>query len=315
MSQDRPQQQSDDADIVRWFQAIGPPPQGQAPTHLRASVRAQIEQRRARSWLWGWLPPLWPSAVVPALAAGLALSLAVNIWWGIAWRDTPPVTLQAAQRPLPTYQFLTGIQGVTTPGVTVATRTVSDQLIGLGFAPQDARITLFRAGILYTDTLAALHRGAMEVAVQRVQALGNTLNTAQPPGALPHYLHTMQTLLHEQQYPGEELAKFLALFESLYETEYGRATEAPEVLLFRLGAWLENMALAAAADDRTALRQAAAVQYFRSLLPKLAAPPEVLRAFEQMQPLVTAQAMTEHDVRTLRGLIQNVQQVLGALPG
>jgi hypothetical protein len=155
----------------------------------------------------------------------------------------------------------------------------------------------------------------MEVAAQRIQALTNTLNTAQPPGVLPHYLHEMQTLLHRQQYPGEELAKFLALFESLYEAEYGKTAEAPEVLLFRLGAWLENMALAAAADDRTALRQAAAVQYFRSKLPQLAAPPEVLKAFEQMQHLVTARAMSEHDVRTLRGLVQNVQQIFGALPG
>jgi hypothetical protein len=125
----------------------------------------------------------------------------------------------------------------------------------------------------------------------------------------------MHALLQRQQYSGGELAKFLALFEALYETEYGKTAEAPEVLLFQLGAWLENMALAAAADDRAALKQAAAVQYFRRLLPKLAAPPEVRQAFDQMQPLVTAQTMTEHDVRTLRGLIQNVQQVLGALPG
>jgi len=315
MPQDRPPQQSDDADIVRWFQAIGPPPQGQAPTHLRASVRAQVEQRRARRGLWAWVLPQWPSVVLPALAAALALSLAVNIWWGVAGRVAPSAALRAAQRPVHAYQFLTGIHGVTAPGVTVATRTTPDQLIGLGFAPQDARITLFRAGILYTDTLAALQRGTLETAAQRLQALANTLHAVQPPGALPHYLHEMQTLLQRQQYRGEELAKFLALFEALYETEYGRTAEAPEVLLFQLGAWLENMALAAAADDRTALKQAAAVQYFRRLLPKLAAPPEVRQAFEHMQPLVTAQTMTEHDVRTLRSLVQHVQKILGVLPG
>src|SRR5262245_36810695 len=127
MSQDRPQQQSDDADIVRWFQAIGPPPQGQAPLHLRAGVRAQVEQRLARRGLWAWAPQLWPSAVMPALATGLALSLAVNIWWGVAGRASH----SAAQRPAHAYQFLAGIQGVTAPGVTVATRTTTEQLIGL----------------------------------------------------------------------------------------------------------------------------------------------------------------------------------------
>src|SRR5262245_61017929 len=107
MPQHQQHESHDDTDIVRWFQALGPPPQGQAPPHLRASVRAQIEQRQARRGIWAWLPQHWPAALVPALAVGLVLSLAVNVWRGLGTRISgiPPAP------PVQAYQFLQTIQG------------------------------------------------------------------------------------------------------------------------------------------------------------------------------------------------------------
>lgn len=39
-----------DDDVRAWFQALGPPPRGQAPSDLRAHVQAQIAPRRRRRW-------------------------------------------------------------------------------------------------------------------------------------------------------------------------------------------------------------------------------------------------------------------------
>ena len=48
----RKHEHSDDADLRRWFAALGPPPTGRASPLLRASVLAQIEQRRTRHGIW-----------------------------------------------------------------------------------------------------------------------------------------------------------------------------------------------------------------------------------------------------------------------
>jgi hypothetical protein len=306
------QEQSDDLDIRGWFKTLGPPPTGQAPPHLRASVLAQIEQRRARRGLWAWLPQGWPAAWAPALAAGLVLSVALNVWWGMARRDAGQ---PLAARPAPVYQFQTGIQNAKALGTGVSTRVATgDQRAGLGFGPQDTRITFFRLGLIYADALATLRRDAFDAAAQRLDILARGLDSVQAPHVLSQYLSTLQTLLRSQRYTGEELAKFLALFEPLYEAEYATGKDGVEVTLFRLGAWLENMAIAAAASDQMSLRQEPAVVYFRQALTQLGAPPEVLTAFEQMRRLVTTQTMTDRAVRTLFALVQDVQKVLGAVP-
>jgi hypothetical protein len=306
-----PQEPHDDADLIRWFQALGPPPPGQAPPHLRASVRARIEQYRVRRGLWAWLRQPWPGGLVPALATGFVLSLAVNIWWGLERPDTKALT---EQKPAYTYQFLQTIHGASTPGSLVASRpAVSARPTGLGFALQETRVIYFRQGWLFADALAALHSGASQVAVQRLDTLTKSLQSLQAPQALYRYLEEMRALQQQQRYTDPELASFLALFETLYESEYSQDQDPTAVPLFRLGAWLETLALAAAAGDAAALRQAPAVDYFRQALITLDAPPELLQAFADLQRLASSPAMSAVELRTFRQLVQQAQQTLGAL--
>jgi hypothetical protein len=195
----------EDADIIRWFQALGPPPQGQAPPHLRASVRARIEQQQARRGLWAWLPPPWPAVLVPALAVGLVLSLAVNIWWGIG-RQAPATLTQPP--PLQAYQFLHTMPGHAALGTLVASRpALREQPVGLGFALQDARIVFTRMGILFADALAALHGGVPQVAAQRLDTLARALGSVRAPPALLQYLGEIQSIQQSQRYASAELAK------------------------------------------------------------------------------------------------------------
>jgi hypothetical protein len=184
----------------------------------------------------------------------------------------------------------------------------------LGFALQEARVIYFRQGWLYADALAALHSGEPQVAVQRLETLTKALQSLQAPQALYRYLEEMRALQQQQRYTGPELARFLALFETLYETEYSQDYDPTSVMLFRLGAWLETLALAAAAGDTTALRQAVpAAYYFHQVLTTLDAPPELLQTFTDMQRLASGPPLSATELRTFRQLVQQAQQTLGAL--
>jgi hypothetical protein len=273
---------------------------------------ARIEQRRARRGVWAWLQQGWPAALVPVLAAGLVLSLAMNIWWGIGAGERPPAAPAVPARPPRVAHFLDHIQSNQALGTLVATTTaVEEQPVGLGFAPTDPRVTIFRMGMLYTDALASLHGGTTDVAARRVQSLRRTVESIPAPRVLAQYLQAMHTLLLQQSYSREEFAKFLALFEPLYEAEYG--PEAVEVQLFRLGGWLENMALAATVGDRTSLQQATVVLYFQNVLQQLDAPSDVLQAFTQMHHLLAQHTLSDRDLQTLLDLVRSVQRSLGAL--
>jgi hypothetical protein len=201
-------------------------------------------------------------------------------------------------------------------GTVVAARTMfGEQVIGLGFVPHDARLIFFRMGTLYADSLAALHSEALEVAVPRMRALIAAVERLQTSRILVDYLHEMQTLLQSQRYPGPELATFLALLEPLVEDTYAPTNGVNAATLFQVGAWLENIALAAAVGDAAALRQEPAIRYCRHVLTQLEAPPEVLDTLARLQQLVTAPEITATAMRTIHTLVTEMQHALGGMRG
>jgi hypothetical protein len=301
--------QDNDADIVRWFEALGPPPEGQVSPHLRTEVLTRIEQRRSQSGIWAWLPhgnaPLWR----PALAVALLLSVGLNVWWGVYSRPTPPSWSQNA---LQAYRFLRAIRNPEQLGPLVTARSAfGARIVGLGFAPQNPRIVFFRMGTIYADALAALRGDAPDVAAQRLHALRQALERLQAPRILTDYLREIRTLHRGQHYGGEELATFLALFETLYQVEYAKDESTEAVGLFQLGAWLETMTLAAVAKDTTALHQEAAVRHFQTVLGHIEAPREALEALKRLGHYVSAEPMTDNDIRTILTLVRRIQQILG----
>src|SRR5438270_13947243 len=117
----------------------------------------------------------------------------------------------------------------------------------------------------------------------------------QGPSVLSHYLSEMQHLLQNRQYPAEALREFLALFEVLY-TEDARSSDAESLALFRAGAWVENMKLAAAAGDKDALRQVTTAQYVRREMQNLHAPQGILEALEQLSHTIVKSELTQNDI-------------------
>jgi hypothetical protein len=252
--------------------------------------------------------PAWAAA----LALVLVLSLGLNVWWGLRYLEPHPPGDSARAGRLHVDQFQAGMADAKALGSLVAAHPARwDPTTVVGFTPQASRTAFVRMGILYADALAAIHGGAVESAAPRLEVLAQALLHVQAPPALPQYLRAVQTWVQQRSYTDAVLVQFLALFEPLYEGAYTAADEAERVTLFRAGAWLENLALAAATGDRAALRQGGAMLgEVRRGLARLPAPLEVSETLARVHRMTAARALTDQDIHTIRTLIQDVQRRL-----
>ena len=313
-----------DPEIFGWFHTLGPPPEGQASPDLRVKVLARISQQRARRRMFAWMPAVGNPAWAAALAIVLVVSLGLNVWWGIqGFGLRSPGDRRAAETrlgdltaagDLRTYRFQAEMPRVQALGTVVAASPpLQEPAAVVGFTPQAASPAFFRIGTLYAEALAALQGGAREIAASRLDLLTQALARVQAPRALAQYLGEMKSLLHSQRYEDAVVARFLALFEPLYEDAYARDGMTEGVVLFRAGAWLENMSLAAAAGDAAAVKRAGqAVDEVSTALARLRAPREVLEALERLRPLVARQPLTDQEMNAVRTLIRDIQAMVSA---
>src|SRR2546425_3790613 len=156
-----------DPELVHWFQTLGPPPPGQAPSNLRVKVRARIEQERAQRGVFAWLPSVASPAWAAALAMVFVASVGLNVWWGIRGfgphasgtrlvAETNVGALGPAGR-LRTYQFQVGMARAPEFGTFVAAHpALQEPTAVVGFTPQAARTAYFRLGTRYAEAVAAL---------------------------------------------------------------------------------------------------------------------------------------------------------------
>jgi hypothetical protein len=301
---------------------LGPPPEGQAPPDLRVKVWARIAQQRAQRGVSAWVPTLGRPAWAAALALVLVLSVAFNVWWGVlSFGPRPPGARHVADSLLSdlsdagrlrTYRLQAEMTQIHDLGTVVAAAPpLQEPAAVVGFTPQVARTSFFRIGTLYAEALAALQGGAVEVASQRLDFLMQALARVQAPRVQTQYLGEIKTLLHRRQYEDEVVARFLALFEPLYEDVYATDGLTESILLFRTGAWLENMYLAAASGDAAAVKRGGqAVDEVSSILVRLRAPRGVLEALERLRPLVVRQHLTDRDMHAVRTLVKDMQAML-----
>ena len=105
-------------------------------------------------------------------------------------------------------------------------------------------------------------------------------------------------------------AQFVALFEPHYTTVYATDPSTAAWVFFRAGTWLENLSLAAAVGDQTAVRQAQAVSAVQEALHMLAVPESVLDALTQLRTFMERQPMMAEDLRTIQTLVDTIAQQL-----
>jgi hypothetical protein len=308
--------------LVRGLRQLAIDPHAEVPAEFHGTVMAKAQalplpRKRRQEQVWERL-----TAWTPVFAVGLLLSLGVHVWQGIrALGPHPSGTHQRAERlleehtasgPLSIYQFQVQLQPATALGAVVAARPVPPVPRTLvGFTPHTARPTFVRLGILYADALAALQSGAVEAARHRLDVLTQVVVSLQAPPVLSHYLREMQTVLHRPPPADPMVAQFVALFEPLYASVYATDPTSAAWVLFRTGAWLENLALAAAVGDQAAVRQAPAVQAAHDALRPLHVPDAVLHALAQLRGLVAREPVMAQDLRAIQTLVDTLQQQLG----
>ncbi len=295
-----------DVDIERWFEALGEPPVAHEPPGARLRMLAQIEQHRKQSTF------ATPSLAM-GLAAGLLLSLGLSLWWGNGF---PGFNLQGTQRVavsrtgLPTYRFQTHMRISKELQIQVAERLPTTAIAPVvGFTPQIQGATFFHIGRLHADVLAALHSRAIETADQYLNWLIQALTSVQAPSYLSQYLSAIQRQLQEHPSQIDQSRLALAGFESHYQEAYANTAPAARIL-FELGAWSENIYLAAATADTQAVKQGGTIQGVRQALQPLKLPSKSLELLAQLQELIDKPHLSTSDLAAIRSQVQALQGLL-----
>lgn len=308
--------------LLRGLRQLAMDPHAEVPADFHATVMAKaralpLPRQRLRERLRERLT-VW----APVCAVALLLSLGVQVWQGIralsphpaGGRNVPLQPLENRQTAgrLPIYQFQVQLQQTAALGALAAARPVPPVPRAMvGFTSHAARTTFVRIGILYAQTLAVLQSGAVEAAGQRLGALVQAVASVQAPPVVPHYLREMQALLQRQAPVSPTVAHVVALFEPLYASVYAPDATAAPWVLFRAGAWLENLALAVAVGDHAAVRQAQqVVQSLQDALRSLHVPTAVLNDLDQLHVLMASQPMTVQDLRAVQALADTITQQL-----
>ncbi len=283
----------------------------QAPPQFYQQVSARVAQHPPRRGFRFGSPPPFSGAWGMALAACLLVSLTLNALWSsgvIGARATqPPLPFQ----PLRSASLLGQIKGDQVLGPYVLGNSIlASHDEGLGMISLPPPALFFRIGTGYTESLALLRSEHAEHAIQRLQDIIEALDNVSAPASLVTYAQEMQTLIRSQRHPNPMLAQFLAHFEALYEDAYTGPSNGAALTLFRAGAWLENMDLAAQTGDRAVLRQGPASAYFHSALQSLGVQSGLLSMLEQIGELVAPPTVSDRDVDTVRRLVQRLQHQL-----
>jgi hypothetical protein len=303
-------------DIIHLIEAARPSQEIPTPANFRANVLAKVEQRRSRQGVLTWITAVLTPTWAPALAAALLLSLGFNAWLGFRILDQPETggqqvagTLQGVHGPLNAYVFQAGLSREADLGALVTKQAaIERQVVAFGFAAKPAPAKSFLIGALYIEALAYVRSGDLQAAAQRWATIDKELVSVAEP--LATHIHTVQRLLESQNPAPETVGASLALFEPFYEA-YVQDTDTAQLTLFQMGAWLGNMSLAAAANDKAALRHIDTIEYFSHEMQRLHAPTGVLDALDRLRAMLGQADITDRDVNGVLKLVQKMQRMLG----
>ena len=168
----------------------------------------------------------------------------------------------------------------------------------------------FRIGRLYADALAALHSRTVKTAQQHLTWLVQALTSVQAPARLSQYLSAIQMQLQAQPNQIDQWRLWLAGFEPLYHDAYASAATSSERILFELGAWSENLYLAAATGEAQVVQQGRAIQEIQQTLQPLNPPPKTLALLVQLRDLIDKPNLSPSDLTAIRGRVQTLQDIL-----
>lgn len=178
-----------------------------------------------------------------------------------------------------------------------------------GFAAKSDEARFLLIGALYTEVLAYLHGGKADLAAQRLELIEREFINMGAPSSLYNFVTKTRNLVEGGKYPSEYLVTVTSLFQPFFE-EYAKSKSEDKLTLFRAGAWLVNMSLTAAGNDKELLRQSATLNYFSTELKRMDAPKGVLEALGEIGKISQKKEITDKDSEKVLRLVKEIEQLL-----
>jgi hypothetical protein len=186
---------------------------------------------------------------------------------------------------------------------------INEKGASFGFAAKSDEARFFLIGAAYSEVLAYLRSGQMEMAAQRIQYIEAELINMGAPSSLFALVSQARTLLDTGQYPKEYVKTVFALFQPCFE-DFAASKSQDKLTLFRAGTWLCNAGLAAAAGDLQMLKQTTNLAYFITEMKRMDAPKGVIEALAEMNKLSEKETLTDNDSANYLKLVKKIEQLL-----
>jgi len=250
-------------------------------------------------------------------------SIAMNliIIWGLLFTTeafsqearVPPKDIGASigESYFNSYKFQSGIKtGKSLGALAKEHSTIGEQASSFGFAAKSEEAKFFIIGALYSETIAYLKSGNLDLAAKRLESIEKEFISLRVPSSLYNFVTKARNLIQTKKYKPEVLGEFLSLFQPFYE-DYAKGKGEDKLILFRAGSWLVDMSLTAAAGDKELLRQKGTLDYLTKEMKRMDAPKGVMDALDEISKISVKQEITDRDTKEVLSLVKKIQNILG----
>jgi hypothetical protein len=250
------------------------------------------------------------SLAMKMLSIFLAFSATVAFAQG-ARVPSKEIGMSAGESYFNSYKFQSGIKSDKMLGTLAKEQsTIGEQASSYGFASKSEEAKFFIIGALYSEAIAFLKSGNLDMAGKRLESIEKEFINLRVPSSLYNFVTKARNLIQTKKYNADVLGDFLSLFQPFYE-DYAKSKAEDKLILFRAGSWLVDMSLTAAAGDKELLRQKETLDYFTKEMKRMDAPKGVMDALDEITKISVKKEITDRDAKEVLELVKKIQTVLG----
>jgi hypothetical protein len=180
----------------------------------------------------------------------------------------------------------------------------------MGFAAKSEEAKTFLIGSYYSECIAYVRGGKPELALDRLKAIEKEFITMGVPNSVYGFVSKIENAITTKKYEPAVLLDFFGLFQPVYE-EFLKSKGQDRLILFQAGSWLMDMGLAAAAQDKTLLKQPQVLNYFVAEMKRMDAPKGVQDSLAEISAISAKKEIADRDAAQVLKLIKKIQAVLG----
>jgi hypothetical protein len=250
------------------------------------------------------------SVTMKAISIFLVFSASIAFAQGAR---VPPrdIDLSSGESLFNSYKFQSGIKSDKGLGNLAKEHSaIGEQASSFGFAAKSEEAKFFIIGALYSETIAYLKSGNLDLAAKRLESIEKEFISLRVPSSLYNFVTKARNLIQTKKYKSEVLGEFLSLFQPFYE-DYAKGKGEDKLTLFRAGSWLVDMSLTAAAGDKELLRQKGTLDYFTKEMKRMDAPKGVMDALDEITKIAEKKEISDRDTKEVLNLVKKIQTILG----